>query len=154
MACRFPGNAASPEEFWRLLSEGNDAVSDLPVERGWDLADLYDPDADRPGKSYTKRGSFLHGAAEFDAGLFGISPREAVAMDPQQRLLLETSWEVLERGDIDPSSLKGSNTGVFVGTNGQDYASLAPNTPAEFEGHLGTGTAASVLSGRVAYGFG
>ncbi|WP_227025306.1 type I polyketide synthase [Streptomyces tsukubensis] len=154
MACRFPGGVGSPEELWRLVAGAGDAVSEFPVDRGWDLAGLLDADPDRVGASSTRRGGFLHGAAEFDAGLFGISPREAVAMDPQQRLLLETSWEVLERAGIDPTSLKGSNTGVFTGVMAQDYGPRLHDPSEDTGGYLLTGSSPSVASGRVAYGFG
>ncbi|WP_239080765.1 type I polyketide synthase, partial [Paractinoplanes brasiliensis] len=145
MSCRFPGGADSPQQLWELLADGGDGIGAFPSDRGWDLGLLSD------GSSATDRGGFLSDVAGFDAGFFGISPREALAMDPQQRLLLETAWQALEDAGVDPVGLRGSDTGVYVGTNGQDYGAmfLVPQTGGE--GHLMTGNAASVISGRLAY---
>ncbi|WP_432147141.1 type I polyketide synthase, partial [Streptomyces sp. bgisy084] len=155
MSCRFPGGVGSPEELWGLLAEGGDGVVPFPVDRGWDVEGLYDPEPGRPRRVSTREGGFLPGVAEFDPGFFGISPREAVAMDPQQRLLLEVSWEAFERAGIVPGSLRGSRTGVFAGTSSQDYAGLLVASGEEdLGGYIATGNAASVVSGRLSYAFG
>ncbi|SDZ25801.1 rifamycin polyketide synthase modules 4, 5 and 6 [Amycolatopsis xylanica] len=151
MACRLPGGVSDPEGLWRLVAEGRDAVGPFPAER-WDVEGLYDPDPDAPGKSYARHGGFLDDIESFDASFFGITPKEAEAMDPQQRLLLETTWEALERADIVPASLAGSGTGVYVGMMASDY--LVGSRLDQMDGYVGTGSALSVASGRLAYALG
>ncbi len=148
MACRYPGGVRSPEDLWDLVADGRDAVGPFPADRGWDVDALAD------GRSHTLEGGFLYDAADFDAAFFGISPREALAMDPQQRLLLEVVVEALERAGIDPHSLKGTRTGVFAGTNSQDYGNLLVDAAEDVAGYVAIGNTASVMSGRVSYTFG
>ncbi|MYW49516.1 type I polyketide synthase, partial [Streptomyces sp. SID161] len=140
LACRYPGGVRTPEDLWRLVADGTDAISPFPARRGWDVDRIVDPTRQRPDTSYVGEGGFLHDAGEFDAAFFGISPKEALVMDPQQRLLLEASWEALESAGIDPHTLKGSRTGVFAGVQYHDYF-----------GSFGSG---SIISGRIAYTLG
>ena len=151
MACRFPGGVDSAAALWDLVAAGTDAVGEFPADRGWNLADLFDPDPDAVGKTYTRAGGFLAEAADFDAEFFGISAREAQSMDPQQRLLLEVCWEALETARIDPAGLARTETGVFIGAWSQTYGSGGSDGA---EGYALTGVSTSVASGRVAYALG
>ena len=152
MACRFPGDADDPEAFWRLLCEGGDAVAEIPAGR-WDVDAYFDPDRNKPGKMYVRRGAFLRRVDEFDPQFFGISPREAVKMDPQQRLLLEVCWEALENAGVAPDRLSGSPTGVFVGMCKIDYRQILARTEDAhcYDTYYISGTAYSIASGRLSY---
>ncbi|MET9713675.1 type I polyketide synthase [Nocardiopsis alba] len=151
MSCRFPGGIDTPERLWELLVDERETVSGFPTDREWDLRDLFDDDPDHHGHSYVRNASFLKDVADFDASFFGISPKEATAMDPQQRLLLECAWEALERSGTDPTSLRGSRTGVFAGVIATEYGPRAVDTTDGSAGHLVTGTAPSVSVGRISY---
>jgi acyl transferase domain-containing protein/acyl carrier protein len=151
MGCRLPGGVTSPEEYWSLLSQGRDAITEIPADR-WDVDAYYDPDPDAPGKIATRWGGFIDHIDRFDAEFFGIAPREAINMDPQQRLVLEVAWEALERAGVAPDSLDKSRTGVFLGICNSDYFQLnASGDPRQIDAYLASGSASSVASGRVSY---
>ena len=153
--CRFPGGVTSPAEFWDLLHDGVDAISEVPADR-WDIDAYYDPDPKAPGKMVTRSGGFVTGVDRFDPQFFGIAPREASGMDPQQRLLLEVCWEALEHAAEPADKLHGSNTGVFVGISTNEYVQLQMrrSDAADLDAHVGTGGAVSVAAGRLSYTLG
>ncbi|MEU1488018.1 type I polyketide synthase, partial [Streptomyces sp. NPDC005752] len=155
MSCRFPGEVNSPDDLWRFLLDGGDAITGFPDDRGWHADRLNGPSPEGATDLLTtvRDGGFLTGASAFDPGFFGISPREALGMDPQQRLLLETAWETFEHAGIDPADVRGSATGVFAGASSSAYGAGA-QLPEGFEGNALTGSATSVVSGRVSYTFG
>lgn len=151
MSCRVPGGVSDLDGFWQLLCEGRDTVAEVPAER-WNIDEVYDEDADRDGKMLTRNGSFLENIDQFDADFFGIAPREAVRLDPQQRLLLETSWEALEHASVNPHSLDGSATGVFVGMCWNDYQKILASRPLEeMDTYVMLGTARSGAAGRISH---
>jgi acyl transferase domain-containing protein len=153
-ACRLPGGIDSLESYWQLLDEGRDAIEPFPPSR-WNTDELYDADADAPGKTYCAQGGFVRDVDRFDAGFFGIAPREAEGMDPAQRLALECAWEALERAGIPPAELSGILTGVYLGTVGSDYEPWGGRLGmVGMNGYGFTGRDGSVLSGRISYTLG
>ena len=152
MGCRFPGGANDPQAFWELLKAGFNAVTEAPASRPG-FRDLFDPDAKKPGRTYSRWGAFLDRVDLFDAQFFGISPREAAHVDPQHRLLLELVWEACEDAGIPPPALAGSRTGVFVGTSTREYGDfqMYPQHRADIGMHTSSGVATAILANRVSY---
>ena len=154
LGCRFPGGVNSPESFWNLLSEGTDAITEIPQNR-WNLKDYYDPNPETPGTIYTQSGGFVNSLKEFDAEFFNLSAKEATSLDPQQRLLLEVTWEALEHATINPQHLMGTKTGVFIGISTHDYLQkLASRDLKEIDAYMISGNANSTASGRLSYSLG
>ncbi|EAZ91776.1 type I polyketide synthase [Crocosphaera chwakensis] len=154
MGCRFPGGINSPAAFWEGLCQGIDAITDIPENR-WNIDAYYDNNPDTPGKSYSKRGGFIDKVDEFDGAFFGLSPREINPMDPQQRLLLEVSWEALENAAIAPSTLMGSQTGVFLGISVNEYGhGTVGGNPDDIDVYTATGNALSIAAGRISHYYG
>ncbi|WP_316979472.1 type I polyketide synthase [Shumkonia mesophila] len=155
MSCRFPGGANSPAEFWRILSTGLDVIGDVPASR-WDKLAYYDPDVAAPGKMCTTRGGFMDVPVDrFDPAFFNISPKEAADMDPQQRILLELCWEAFEDAGMPPLSLRGSDTGVFIGVSSTDYSDIGiHDNILHATSYSLTGSCYSALAGRVSFVFG
>jgi acyl transferase domain-containing protein len=155
LACRFPGGADTPDQYWQMLWEGREGVGPIPAGR-WDVDRFHDTDRSQPGRMCTREGGFLPDVRGFDPVFFGISPREAESLDPQQRLLLEVCWEALEHANLLPENLFGSSTGVFVGASSVDNATrLLGDAPlTEVDAYYGTGCAMAPLAGRISYQFG
>ena len=152
--CRYPGGIETPDELWRVVRDGVDAVAEVPADR-WDANAYYDPDPNAPGKMVTRRGGFLSQVDRFDAQYFGISPREASTLDPQQRLLLETASEALESAGLASDRLAGSRTGVFVGITTSDYGQLLrAGGPENSDVYSATGAALNAAAGRLSFTFG
>nr|APZ78727.1 polyketide synthase [Myxococcus sp.] len=155
IGCRFPGGAKSPRHLWELLTEGRCAIVEVPKER-WDHRRYYDPDPDKPGKTYVRSAGFLQEAIDtFDAAFFSISPREAATLDPQQRLLAEVAWESLEDAGLPADSLEGSPTGVYVGGFMLDsmLTHMGPMNRELIGPHTAVGSTMTVLSNRLSYMF-
>jgi epothilone polyketide synthase D len=148
-SCRLPGGGDDLEGYWNLLAQGGIAACEVPSVR-WDPAVWYDPNPDAPNRTYVTKGGFLKEVENFDPTVFRISPREAMSLDPQQRLLLEVSWEALERAGRDPSGLRETATGVFVGVGMNEYIERVKEG-GELDTYVTTGNALSVIAGRISF---
>ncbi|MGA7053951.1 MAG: polyketide synthase, partial [Mycobacterium sp.] len=153
-ALRVPG-AADADEFWDVLEQGRDAVSEVPPDR-WDVDEFFDPDPEAPGKIVTRRAGFIEDIAGFDASFFGLSKRETMLIDPQHRLLLETAWRAVEHSGTAPSALANTQTGVFMGLGTHDYLGLISEdlSCAEIEAYVAIGTSSAAGAGRISYAMG
>ncbi|PWY81896.1 putative hybrid NRPS/PKS enzyme [Aspergillus heteromorphus CBS 117.55] len=151
--CRFPGGANTPSKLWDLLKEPRDVQSQIPHAR-FNADGFYHPDNTHHGTSNVRHSYFLsEDHRHFDAHFFGIKPVEAHSIDPQQRLLLETVYESLEAAGLTIDALQGSQTAVYVGLMGADYADLLGRDTSDFPTYFATGTARSIISNRVSYFF-
>jgi acyl transferase domain-containing protein len=150
MAVRVPGGVSTLEDYWKMLESGGSGITEVPAER-WDVDRFYSADPTVPGKIYTRYGGFIQDVDRFDAEFFGINPREAERIDPQQRLLLEVSWEALEHAGIDPSSLAGTATGVYLGLSNSDYSRQMLGEIASIDPYSVLGGALSIAAGRLSY---
>lgn len=153
MACRLPGGIDSPDSFWRLLEDGADAITRIPVSR-WDADSLYDASPGAEGRCYVRDGGFIDAVDEFDPQFFGLLPREATSMDPQHRILLEVAWEAVEDAGQVWNRAEGYPGGVFVGISGNDYQHRLRDGRAAGEPHAITGNAQNAAAGRLSYVFG
>ncbi len=150
IGCRLPGGVAGPESYWKFLTDGEDAIGEIPPDR-WDADEFYDPDTFAPGRMASKWGGFIPDVAGFDAEFFGISPREAEAMDPQQRVMLEVAFEALEHAGIGPDELSGIRAAVMMGVYYTEYQGISAANPDHIDAYSATGNAHAVAVGRIAY---
>ncbi len=113
------------------------------------MASIHDPDL----AARTSRGCFLDGDVwAWDPQALSVAPTEQAWVDPQFRVLTEVAWEAVEHSGIPVENLRGTRTGVYMGTYAPDNlfrdahpAEDAPN-PAYLFGNF-TASAA----GRVAF---
>src|SRR3954469_11238884 len=154
VGCRFPGGANDSEQFWHLLTDGVDAITDVPEDR-WHLRAFYDPDPAAPGKTYARRGGFISGVDQFDASFFGMSPRDATRADPQQRVLMEVTYEAIEDAGMAPTRIAGTSTGVFIGISTLDYGGIQTSTTERrsINAYTNLGLALSIAANRLSYHF-
>src|SRR5712692_3056502 len=152
MGCRLPGGVRSPDDLWKLLADGVDAITEVPKER-WHLPAMYHPDPSKPGRMYSRWGGFLNHIDRFDAQFFGVIPREAAATDPQQRLLLEVAYETVEDAGMTLASLAGKRAGVYVGISTLDYSSIQINERATIDAYTSLGSMMCVAANRISYFF-